>query len=55
VAVKCPKATDDPIRRERFLVEARMLARLNHPNITQIHDAFFNEGEGNLCLIFSLT
>lgn len=51
VAVKCPKATDDPIRRERFLVEARMLARLNHPNITQIYDAFFNEDEGNLYLV----
>ncbi len=51
VAVKCPKATDDPTRRERFLVEARMLARLNHPNITQIHDAFFDEGEGNLYLV----
>ena len=51
VAVKCPKVTDDPIRRERFLVEARMLARLNHPNITQIHDAFFNEEEGNLYLV----
>jgi predicted ATPase/DNA-binding SARP family transcriptional activator len=51
VAVKCPKATDDSLRRERFLVEARMLARLNHPNITQIHDAFFDEREGNLYLV----
>jgi len=51
VAVKCPKATDDPIRRERFLVEARMLARLNHSNITQIHDAFFDEEAGNLYLV----
>jgi predicted ATPase/DNA-binding SARP family transcriptional activator len=51
VAIKCPKAADDPIRRERFLVEARMLARLNHPNITQIYDAFFDEGEGNLYLV----
>jgi serine/threonine-protein kinase len=51
VVVKCPKATDDPIRRERLLVEARMLARLNHPNITQIHDAFFDEDEGNLFLV----
>ncbi|MEJ2560466.1 MAG: protein kinase [Anaerolineae bacterium] len=51
VVIKCPKATDDPIRRERFLVEARMLARLNHPNITQIYDAFFDEGEGNLYLV----
>jgi predicted ATPase len=51
VAIKCPKATDDPIRRERFLVEARMLARMNHPNITQIHDALFDEKEGNLYLV----
>jgi serine/threonine protein kinase len=51
VAIKCPKATDDPIRRERFLIEARMLARLNHPNITQIYDAFFDEGENSLYLV----
>ncbi len=51
VAVKCPKVTDDPIRQERFLTEARMLARLNHPNITQIHDALFDEGEGRFYLV----
>jgi predicted ATPase len=51
VALKCPKATDDPIRRERILVEARMLARLNHPHITQIYDAFFDEEEDNLYLV----
>jgi predicted ATPase len=51
VALKCPRATDDPIRRERILVEARMLARLNHPHITQIYDAFFDEDEDNLYLV----
>jgi predicted ATPase len=51
VALKCPRATDDPIRRERILVEARMLARLNHPHITQIYDAFFDEDENNLYLV----
>ncbi len=51
VALKCPRATDDPIRRERILVEARMLARLNHPHITQIYDAFFDEEEDNLYLV----
>jgi serine/threonine protein kinase/tetratricopeptide (TPR) repeat protein len=51
VTLKCPKATDDPIRRERVLIEARMLARLNHPNITQIYDAFFDEEENNLYLV----
>jgi serine/threonine protein kinase len=51
VAIKCPKATGDPIRRERVLVEARMLARLNHPNITQICDTFFDEDESGLYLV----
>jgi DNA-binding SARP family transcriptional activator len=51
VAVKCPKATDDPSRRERFLTEARMLARLNHPNITQVYDAFFDEDTSRFHLV----
>jgi predicted ATPase len=51
VAIKCPKATDNPTRRERFLIEARILARLSHPNITQIYDAFFNEDENSLYLV----
>jgi predicted ATPase/DNA-binding SARP family transcriptional activator len=51
VAVKCPKGPLDPRLRERFLTEARMLARLNHPNITQIHDALFDEGEDRFYLV----
>jgi predicted ATPase/DNA-binding CsgD family transcriptional regulator len=51
VAVKCPKVTQDVIRRERFLAEARMLARLNHPNITQIYDAVFAESGDSLYLV----
>ncbi len=51
VAIKCPKAAHDPGLRERFLAEARMLARLNHPNITQIYDALFDEGENRFYLV----
>jgi DNA-binding SARP family transcriptional activator/predicted ATPase len=51
VAVKCPKGAHDPHLRERFLTEARMLARLNHPNITQIHDALFDEGQDRFYLV----
>lgn len=40
VAVKIirPEATGDPAFAERFLREARTLARLNHPNIVAVHD-----------------
>ena len=51
VAVKCPKVAHDPTQRERFVAEARMLARLNHPNVTQIHDALFDEGEDRFYLV----
>ena len=40
VAVKIikPQAADDPAFAERFLREARSLAKLNHPNIVTVHD-----------------
>ncbi len=43
VAIKYLKAHDDPRIKDMFLDEARMLARLNHPNITQIYDAVFDD------------
>jgi len=51
VAAKCPKVAHDPARREKFVAEARMLARLNHPNITQIYDALFDEAEDRFFLV----
>jgi predicted ATPase/DNA-binding SARP family transcriptional activator len=51
VAVKCPKVAHDPVQRERFVAEARTLARLNHSNITQIYDALFDEGEDRFYLV----
>jgi serine/threonine protein kinase/predicted ATPase len=51
VAIKRPKAAHDPVQRERFLAEARMLAKLNHPNITQIYTAFFDETEDTSYLV----
>ncbi len=40
VAVKIirPEASDDPAFAERFMREARTLARLSHPNIVGVHD-----------------
>ncbi len=40
VAVKIirPEASDDPTFAERFMREARTLARLSHPNIVGVHD-----------------
>jgi serine/threonine-protein kinase len=51
VAIKCPKGPPDPAAREGFLAEGRMLARLNHPNITQIYDVDWNEREDRFYLV----
>ncbi|NVB83277.1 MAG: SUMF1/EgtB/PvdO family nonheme iron enzyme [Kofleriaceae bacterium] len=39
VAVKFPRAAEDPDVRERFFVEARAIARLQHPNVVAIYRA----------------
>lgn len=39
VAVKFPRAAEDPAVRERFFVEARAIARLHHPNVVAIYRA----------------
>ena len=36
---------NDPRERERFLTEARTVAKLHHPNIVNIHGIFEHEGE----------
>lgn len=43
VAIKYMKATDDARIKKLFLAEARTLAKLNHPNITQVYEAVFDE------------
>jgi len=42
----------DPIRKARFLREARVLSSLDHPNVCQFHD--FIEGEKQDCLVLEL-
>jgi len=42
----------DPIRKARFLREARVLSSLDHPNVCQFHD--FIEGENQDCLVLEL-
>ncbi len=42
----------DPIRKARFLREAKVLSSLDHPNVCQFHD--FIEGEEQDCLVLEL-
>jgi len=42
----------DPIRKARFLREARVLSSLDHPHVCQFHD--FIEGESQDCLVLEL-
>jgi eukaryotic-like serine/threonine-protein kinase len=54
VAVKILAAHlgDDPTLRERFLREARMAARLSHPNIVQVFDAGEHDGSPFIVMEF---
>lgn len=51
VAIKQLKATDASTHKEFFISEAQMLASLNHPNITLIYDAVFDEEHKRYYLI----
>jgi tetratricopeptide (TPR) repeat protein len=51
VALKYLVTSQDAAYDETFLSEARMLASLNHPNITAIYDAVFDEKERSYCLV----
>lgn len=42
----------DPVRKARFLREARILSKLDHPGICQLHD--YIEGEDDDCLVLEL-
>jgi serine/threonine protein kinase len=39
-----PSLARDPVATERFLREARIAAKLHHPNIIEIHDVGIHEG-----------
>lgn len=51
VALKYLKITQESVYKEFFLSEARALASLNHPNITQIYDAVFDEKDDSFYLV----
>lgn len=44
-----PHLADDPNSRDMFLREARLIARLNHPNVVQIYD--LGEEDGDFFLV----
>jgi tetratricopeptide (TPR) repeat protein/tRNA A-37 threonylcarbamoyl transferase component Bud32 len=54
VALKVIRAEHrlDPVRKARFLREARILSKLDHPGICQLHD--YIEGEADDCLVLEL-
>jgi serine/threonine protein kinase/tetratricopeptide (TPR) repeat protein len=51
VALKYLITSQDAAYDETFLSEARMLASLNHPNITAIYDVIFDEKKRSYCLV----
>jgi serine/threonine-protein kinase len=51
VAVKFLQATKDAMYKEMFLSEARTLASLQHPNITLIYDAVFDERDNRFYIM----
>jgi len=51
VAVKFLQATEQQMYKDLFLSEARTLASLQHPNITMIYDAAFNEAENRFYIM----
>jgi serine/threonine protein kinase/tetratricopeptide (TPR) repeat protein len=51
VAVKFLQITDKPLYKDLFLSEARTLASLQHPNITMIYDAVFEEAENRFYIM----
>jgi serine/threonine protein kinase len=53
VAIKVIMASDDPVANQRFLLEASLTAKLDHPNIVQIFD-FGRTDDGTLFLVMEL-
>ena len=51
VAVKFLQAADNPMYKDLFLSEARTLASLQHPQITLIYDAVFDENENRFYIM----
>src|SRR5687768_2579559 len=51
VAVKFLQATEDKRYKDLFLSEARTLASLQHPNITLIYDAVFDDEENRFYIM----